>query len=70
MVTSRIRPYVPGQDAAGDRIDIAPVGAPPEWIDWIVSEDLAILGPRVLFGEDPGFSFRRFQLHFSIDQAF
>ncbi len=70
VVTSRIRPYVPGQDDVGDRIDIAPFGASPEWIDWIVSEDLAILGPRVLFGEDPGFSFRRFQLHFSIDQAF
>ena len=70
VVTSRIRPYVRGQDDAGDRIDIAPADAPPEWIDWIVSEDLAILGPRVLFGEDPGFSFRRFQLHFSIDQAF
>lgn len=70
VVTSRVRPYVPGQDDGADRIDIAPAGAPPERIDWIVSEDLAILGPRVLFGEDPGFSFRRFQLHFSIGQAF
>ncbi len=70
VVTSRIRPYLPGQDDAADRIDIAPVGAAPERIDWIVSEDLAILGPRVPFGEDRGFSLRRFQLHFSIGQAF
>ena len=70
VVTSRIRPYVPGQDAPADRIDVAPAGAPPQWIDWIVSDDLAILEPPVLFGEDSGFSFRRFQLHFSIGQAF
>jgi len=35
-----------------------------------VSEDLAVQGLPVLFGDDPGFSFRRFQLHFSIGQAF
>lgn len=70
VVTSQIRPYVPGRDNAEDRIDIAPAGEAPEWIDWVVSEDLAILGPPVLFGDDPGFSLRRFQLHFSIGQAF
>ncbi len=70
VVTSRIRPYAPGRDSAEDRIDIAPAGEGPEWIDWVVSEDLAILGPPVLFGDDPGFSLRRFQLHFSIGQAF
>ncbi len=70
VVTSGIRLYVPGRDSAEDRIDIAPAGERPERIDWVVSEDLAILGPPVLFGDDPGFSLRRFQLHFSIGQAF
>lgn len=70
VVTSRIRPYVAERDNEEDRIDIAPAGEPPEWIDWVISEDLAILGPPVLFGDDPGFSLRRFQLHFSIGQAF
>ena len=44
--------------------------APRLPIDWVVSEDLALLDPAVLFGADPGFSFRRFQLHFSLGQAF
>ncbi len=70
VVTSHIRPFVPGSDVESDRIDIARSGETPEFIDWVVSEDLALLGPRVLFGDDPGFSFRRFQLHFSIGQAF
>ncbi len=70
VVTSGIRPYVPGQDGAQERIDIAPTGDPPEWIDWVVSEDLAVLTPTVPFGDAPGFSWRRFQLHFSIGQAF
>ncbi len=70
VVTSGIRPYVAGQDDAADRIDIAPPGGPPEWIDWVVAENLAILGPPVLFGDAPGFSRRRFQLHFSIGQAY
>lgn len=70
VVTSHIRPFVSGSDVESDRIDIARSGETPEYIDWVVSEDLALLGPRVLFGDDPGFSFRRFQLHFSIGQAF
>ncbi len=70
VVTSQIRPYVFGEDSMADRIDIAAPGGPSELIDWVVSEDLAILGPPVLFGDDPGFSLRRFQLHFSIGQAF
>ena len=70
VVTSRIRPYFPGNDDPTDRIDIGPPNAPGEFIDWVVSEDLALLGPLVLFGDDPGFSIRRFQLHFSIGQAF
>ncbi len=70
VVTSQIRPYVFGEDSMADRIDIAAPGGPSELIDWVVSEDLAILGPPVLFGDGSGFSLRRFQLHFSIGQAF
>lgn len=70
VVTSQIRPYVSGEDSGADRIDIAPPEGPSQLIDWVVSEDLAILGPPVFFGHDPGFSLRRFQLHFSIGQAF
>ena len=68
--TSQIRPFAPDRDAPGDRIDIAARGGPRELIDWVVSEDLALLRPPVLFGDAPGFSWRRFQLQFSIGQAF
>lgn len=69
VVTSQIRPFVPGRDDPSVRIDAGPPGT-REPIDWVVSEDLALLRPPVLFGDDPGFSFRRFQLHFSVGQAF
>ena len=70
VVTSQIRPFAPARDNAGDRIDIGAPGGPRELIDWVVSEDLALLGAPVLFGDAPGFSWRRFQLQFSIGQAF
>lgn len=71
LVTSQIRPWVAGEDDEADRINIAPGrDDPPELIDWVISDDLALLEPLVLFGDDPGFSFRRFQIHFSIGQAF
>lgn len=70
VVTSQIRPFVPGEDADSDRIDVGGGQGPGELIDWVVSENLALLGPRVLFGDGDGFSLRRFQLHFSIGQAF
>lgn len=70
VVTSQIRPFVAGRDEASDRIDIGPPGGAGEHIEWVVSEDLALLEPLVLFGDAPGFSLRRFQLHFSIGQAF
>lgn len=38
--------------------------------DFVISDELAVLQPRVQFGPDSGFSFSRFQLHFSIGQAF
>jgi outer membrane protein insertion porin family len=37
---------------------------------FVISDELAVLQPRVLFGPGDGFSFSRFQLHFSIGQAF
>lgn len=70
VVTSQIRPFDPARDTDSDRIDIAGEGQAAEYIDWVVSEDLALLGPMVLFGDEPGFSLRRFQIHFSIGQAF
>ncbi len=70
VVTSQIRPFAPGRDDSDDRIDIGARGGSRELIDWVVSEDLAILGPPVLFGSAPGFSWGRFQLQFSIGQAF
>ena len=69
VVTSQIRPFVPGLDDPSDRIDVGAEGV-AQPIEWVVSEDLALLHPPVLFGDDPGFSFRRFQLHFSVGQAF
>ena len=70
VVTSQIRPFAPDRDDPDSRIDIAARGGPREPVDWVVSENLAILRPRVLFGNASGFSWRRFQLHFSIGQAF
>ena len=70
LVTSQIRPFDPVVDSESDRINIAPRGSPAELIDWVISDNLALLQPRILFGDDPGFSFRRFQIHFSIGQAF
>lgn len=70
VVTSQIRRFLPGRDADSDRIDIGGGRGSGEPIDWVVSEDLALLGPRVLFGDAEGFSLRRFQLHLSIGQAF
>jgi len=37
---------------------------------FVITEELAVLEPRVPFGPDPGFSLGRFQIHFSIGQAF
>jgi len=69
VVTSQIRPFVSGEDDLSERIDIGPSGS-SEPIDWVVSDDLALLRSSVFFGDEPGFSLRRFQLHFSIGQAF
>ena len=37
---------------------------------FLIDDALAVLQPRVLYGPGSGFSFSRFQLHFSIGQAF
>ena len=70
IVTSQIRPFDPTRDADSDRINIASGDGAADYIDWVVSENLALLDPQVLFGDEPGFSLRRFRLHFSIGQAF
>ena len=70
VVTSQIRPFDPSRDDDSDRINIASGDGAADYINWVVSEDLALLAARVLFGDEPGFSLRRFQLHFSIGQAF
>ena len=70
IVTSQIRRFDPTRDADSDRINIASGDGAADYIDWVVSENLALLDPQVLFGDEPGFSLRRFRLHFSIGQAF
>ena len=61
MVTSQIREFVEGQDEEGDKLD---------GLDYVLSDDLALLSPKVLWGEVGPWSIRRFQLHLSIGQAF
>jgi hypothetical protein len=39
-------------------------------IPFVISNELAVLGPLVLFEESSSLSWRRFQLHVSIGQAF
>ncbi len=66
VITSGLRAFDPDRDRAGDRI----VGPDGETIDWVRLDELALLEPRYLLEDDPGFSWRRLQLHFSIGQAF
>ena len=68
VVTTQIRAFEAGDDPA-DKIS-AMVGDKEEVIDYVVTEDLAVLDPRVLYGPRSGFSFNRFQIHLSIGQAF
>jgi outer membrane protein insertion porin family len=66
VVTSQIRPFDPSRDAEGARI-----GEPGDAAhDFVLSSQLAPLQQRVLFDESDAWSFQRFQLHFSIGQAF
>lgn len=66
VITSGLRAFDPDRDAPGDRLQ-APDGTA---LDWVPVADLALLDPRYRLEDDPGFSWRRFQLHFSIGQAF
>jgi outer membrane protein insertion porin family/translocation and assembly module TamA len=68
VVTSQIRPFGPSDDER-DKIRRT-VDGQEEVIDYVLSEDLALLGPQVALGPASGFSLSRFQLHLSIGQAF
>ena len=68
VVTAQIRPFGPDDDLA-DRIT-GTVDGQKQTIDYVRSEALALLDPRVSFGPSSGFSFRRLQLHLGIGQAF
>jgi outer membrane protein insertion porin family/translocation and assembly module TamA len=66
VVTSGVRPFDATTDAPGDRLT-GPGGNP---LEWVRTDDLALLDPRVLYGETNLWSFGRLQLHFSIGQAY
>ena len=68
VVTSQVRAFGTGDDPK-DRIS-RKVEDKKEVIDFVLSEELALLGPHVSFGPSSGFSFSRLQLHLSIGQAF
>lgn len=65
VVTTGLRPFDPQQDTAADQLIVGGTQIP-----WVRSRDLAVLDPQVFYGETPALSLRRFQLHFSIGQAF
>ena len=65
VVTSQLRPFADGQDELEDQILVG-----GERLPFVRSNELAVLGPRVLFGESSALSLRRFQLHIAIGQAF
>ena len=68
VVTTQIRPFEAGDDPT-DRVS-GIVGDQEEVIDYVATEDLAVLDPRVSYGPRAGFSLKRFQIHLSIGQAF
>jgi hypothetical protein len=70
VVTSQIRPFDPATDSLPDRIRVTAPDGSTVTLDYVRSEELAPLGPRVLFGEAGTFDLSRFQLHVSIGQAF
>ncbi len=65
VVTSDVRAFDPLLDDPSDRIRLG-----DQVIDFVRSSELALLTPRVMVGDPSGFSLRRFQIHFSIGQAF
>ena len=68
VVTAQIRLLGPDDDP--DTRIKGTVEGQEQVIDYVRSEALALLDPRVSFGPPGGFSFRRLQLHFGIGQAF
>ena len=70
VVTTQIRAFEVGDDPADKITGI--IGDPGQEvaIDYVITEELAVLDPRVFYGPRQGFSFRRFQIHLSIGQAF
>ena len=68
VVTTQIRPFEPGDDPA-DKIT-GMVGDREEPIEYVATEELALLDPRVFYGPQGGFALSRFQIHLSIGQAF
>jgi outer membrane protein assembly factor BamA len=64
VVTSQIRPFDATRDKASDIVTSS------DGVDYVPSEELALLGPRVSWGKLDRWSFQRFQLHLSIGQAF
>ncbi len=69
VVTSQIRPFDPTRDDESDRITRF-VNGTEETLDFVLVDELAVLGPPVAFGPTGRFSLRRLQLHLSIGQAF
>jgi hypothetical protein len=72
VVTSQIRAFDPDRDADGDKIQriVDPSTGATETIEFVLVDELAVLGMPVGFGTADGFSLSRFQLHLSIGQAF
>ena len=68
VVTTQIRPFEPGDDPA-DKIT-GMVGDREELIEYVATEELALLDPRVFYGPQGGFALSRFQIHLSMGQAF
>ncbi len=65
VVTNGVRRFDGATDDLDDRLQVA--GEP---IPWVATRALATLGSRVLYGDSPAGSLRRWQLHISIGQAF
>ena len=68
VVTTQIRAFEEGDDP-GDKIS-GMVDGQQVPIDYVATEELAVLDPRVFYGPRGGFSLNRFQIHLSIGQAF
>ena len=70
VVTTQIRPFETGDDPADKISGIVGDPGQEEAIDYVATEELAVLDPRASYGPTSGFSFSRFQIHLSIGQAF